>query len=82
MNRGIEFAKSVTDAGVGLTTSFRLPDGQEVDLYQPTYNKSNKKAPTKNKLRKIKRQKRPGFGSRLGSYEFGSFSEGRGLERE
>ena len=35
--KGVEFTKDVTDAGWGLTTSFKLPDDSEIDLFQPKY---------------------------------------------
>jgi catechol 2,3-dioxygenase-like lactoylglutathione lyase family enzyme len=35
--RGVEFTTEITDAGFGLITDFRLPDGSEVQLYQPKY---------------------------------------------
>jgi predicted enzyme related to lactoylglutathione lyase len=35
--RGVEFTDSVTDAGYGLRTHFRMPGGFEVELYQPHY---------------------------------------------
>ena len=38
--RGVEFTRPVVDAGFGLITSFRMPGGVEVDLYQPRYTKN------------------------------------------
>src|SRR5262249_7679558 len=35
--RGVEFTGSVTDAGYGLVTHFKVPGGFEVQLYQPRY---------------------------------------------
>jgi catechol 2,3-dioxygenase-like lactoylglutathione lyase family enzyme len=37
--KGVEFTKDVSDAGFGLITMFRLPDGSDVELYQPKYSK-------------------------------------------
>lgn len=37
--RGVEFTSEVSDEGWGLATTFRLPDGTEVELYQPQYVK-------------------------------------------
>ncbi|HWP30575.1 MAG TPA: VOC family protein [Fimbriimonadales bacterium] len=35
--RGVEFTMDIVDQGYGFVTRFRLPDGTEVDLYQPKY---------------------------------------------
>jgi catechol 2,3-dioxygenase-like lactoylglutathione lyase family enzyme len=37
--RGVEFTKEVEDHGYGLVTSFKVPGGFEVQLYQPKYAK-------------------------------------------
>lgn len=37
--RGVEFTKEIEDQGWGLLTRFKLPDGSEVDLYEPKYDK-------------------------------------------
>jgi len=37
--RGVEFTGSILDKGYGLATSFRMPGGVEVELYQPRYVK-------------------------------------------
>jgi hypothetical protein len=39
-NRGVEFTGEVEDEGWGLATAFKLPDGSEVQLYEPKYEKS------------------------------------------
>jgi hypothetical protein len=33
--RGVEFTSEVTDEGFGLVTTFRMPDGVAVQLYEP-----------------------------------------------
>jgi catechol 2,3-dioxygenase-like lactoylglutathione lyase family enzyme len=38
-SRGVEFTGPVEDQGFGLMTHFRLPDGSEVELYQPHYER-------------------------------------------
>lgn len=38
--RGVEFCHEVRDQGFGLVTHFKLPDGSEMQLYQPSYQKS------------------------------------------
>ena len=35
--KGVVFTKPITDYGYGLVTAFRLPDGAEMGLYQPTH---------------------------------------------
>jgi predicted enzyme related to lactoylglutathione lyase len=35
--KGVEFTNPVTDARFGLVTSFRLPDGGELALYEPRH---------------------------------------------
>jgi predicted enzyme related to lactoylglutathione lyase len=35
--KGVEFTEPVTDAGFGLTTRFRLPDGETMLLYEPKH---------------------------------------------
>ena len=37
--KGVEFTGPVTDQGYGLVTSFKVPGGFEVRLYQPRYSK-------------------------------------------
>jgi hypothetical protein len=37
--RGVEFTGPVVDKGYGLATSFRMPGGVEVELYEPRYEK-------------------------------------------
>lgn len=37
--RGVEFTDSISDAGYGLTTHFRMPGELVVELYQPHYRK-------------------------------------------
>jgi hypothetical protein len=39
--RGVEFTQAITDAGYGLTTSFKVPGDFTVDLYQPHYKKNS-----------------------------------------
>ena len=36
-SRGVEFTRPIRDDGFGLTTEFKMPDGQEVMLYQAKY---------------------------------------------
>jgi predicted enzyme related to lactoylglutathione lyase len=36
---GVEFCHEVRDQGFGLVTHFKMPDGTEMQLYQPTYEK-------------------------------------------
>jgi predicted enzyme related to lactoylglutathione lyase len=36
-NKGVEFTQPVKDAGWGLLTALRLPDGEEIFLYQPKH---------------------------------------------
>ena len=37
--RGVEFVGDLEDQGFGLCINFKLPDGQEVLLYEPKYAK-------------------------------------------
>lgn len=37
--KGVEFTSDVIDAGFGLLTTFKVPGGFELDLYQPMYSK-------------------------------------------
>ena len=37
--RGVEFTGPVVDKGYGLATSFHMPGGVEVELYEPRYEK-------------------------------------------
>ncbi len=37
--RDVEFSRPIEDHGYGLVTYFRIPGGQEVQLYQPHYDK-------------------------------------------
>jgi catechol 2,3-dioxygenase-like lactoylglutathione lyase family enzyme len=37
--RGVEFTREVKEEEWGFVTYFRLPDGGEVELYQPKYEK-------------------------------------------
>lgn len=37
--RGVEFTDSITDAGFGFVTHFRMPGDVAVMLYQPKYSK-------------------------------------------
>lgn len=52
--RGVTFTTGVSDEGWGFVTKFSLPDGDEVQLYQPKYSK----------LRKTRRPRSPGVGGR------------------
>lgn len=36
-NRGVDFTQPVKDAGWGMLTALRLPDGEEMFLYQPKH---------------------------------------------
>jgi predicted enzyme related to lactoylglutathione lyase len=36
-SKGVEFTQPVKDAGWGLLTALRLPDGEELSLYQPRH---------------------------------------------
>ena len=36
-SRGVEFTKEVSDAGWGLLSALRLPDGSELPIYQPKH---------------------------------------------
>lgn len=40
---GVEFTNEVSDQGYGLVTHFKMPGEVEVQLYQPHYQKSEKK---------------------------------------
>jgi hypothetical protein len=46
-SRGVEFTDDVTDAGYGLVTHFRMPGDFAVQLYQPRYHKSPRRAEEK-----------------------------------
>jgi predicted enzyme related to lactoylglutathione lyase len=35
--KGVEFSSGITDAGFGLLTSFKIPGGAELSLYQPKH---------------------------------------------
>jgi predicted enzyme related to lactoylglutathione lyase len=35
--KGVEFTQEVVEQDWGYETRFRLPDGQEIDLFQPKY---------------------------------------------
>ena len=35
--KGVEFTQPVKDLGWGLLTAFRLPDGEELSLYEPKH---------------------------------------------
>jgi catechol 2,3-dioxygenase-like lactoylglutathione lyase family enzyme len=35
--KGVEFSGQITDAGFGLLTSFKIPGGAELSLYQPKH---------------------------------------------
>jgi catechol 2,3-dioxygenase-like lactoylglutathione lyase family enzyme len=35
--RGVEFTKEISEEGFGLITSLRLPDGDELALYEPRH---------------------------------------------
>lgn len=37
--KGVEFTKPISDEGFGLVTWFRLPDGSDIHLYQPHYER-------------------------------------------
>ena len=41
--KGVEFTAPVEDEGFGLVTTFLLPDGQELTLYEPKYEKEKKR---------------------------------------
>ncbi len=43
-NKGVQFTKEVTDEGYGLVTSFMIPGGVVVDLYQPEYDTTTSKS--------------------------------------
>ncbi len=45
--RGVEFTSDVRDEEWGWVTSFRLPDGGQVQLYQPKYTTRGAKARTR-----------------------------------
>jgi catechol 2,3-dioxygenase-like lactoylglutathione lyase family enzyme len=42
-SKGVEFTCPVKDQGYGLVTSFKMPGGIEVDLYQPHYRRNSTK---------------------------------------
>ena len=35
--KGVEFTSGITDAGFGLRTSFKIPGGAELSIYQPKH---------------------------------------------
>ena len=35
--KGVEFSTGISDAGWGLTTTLRLPDGSDLALYEPRH---------------------------------------------
>ncbi|MDQ6671277.1 MAG: VOC family protein [Chloroflexota bacterium] len=35
--KGVQFSKPITDAGFGLMTSFKIPGGTELAVYQPRH---------------------------------------------
>jgi predicted enzyme related to lactoylglutathione lyase len=37
--KGVEFCHEVRDQGFGYVTHFKMPDGSEMQLYQPLYKK-------------------------------------------
>jgi catechol 2,3-dioxygenase-like lactoylglutathione lyase family enzyme len=39
--RGVEFLSEVSDHGYGFSTSFKMPGGVEVELYQPKYRRNS-----------------------------------------
>lgn len=41
--KGVEFTRDIRDDGFGFTTSFLMPGGVDVMLYQPKYNKNPEK---------------------------------------
>jgi len=43
--RGVEFTSEITDAGWGLITTLRLPDGGELALYEPRHPRPPPLAP-------------------------------------
>ena len=36
-SKGVEFTSDITDAGFGRLTTFKIPGGAELSLYQPTH---------------------------------------------
>jgi predicted enzyme related to lactoylglutathione lyase len=40
--RGVEFTSDIREQEWGCVTTFRIPDGTEVDLYQPKYAKETR----------------------------------------
>jgi predicted DNA-binding protein (MmcQ/YjbR family) len=42
-SRGVEFTQGIVDEGYGLLTRFKIPGRLEVDLYQPSYQKQQRK---------------------------------------
>ena len=40
--RGVKFKSAIKDRGYGLVTSFVMPGGVKVDLYQPKYARHGK----------------------------------------
>src|SRR6185295_8880321 len=43
--KGVKFTSKVANQGWGLATTFRIPGGGEVTLYQPLYTKKRAKRP-------------------------------------
>ena len=41
LNRGVKFTDEIRDAGYGLVTSFEMPGGCQVQLYEPKYVKAS-----------------------------------------
>jgi len=41
-SKGVEFTSEITDKGYGLGTSFKMPGGFDVELYQPKYERKKK----------------------------------------
>jgi catechol 2,3-dioxygenase-like lactoylglutathione lyase family enzyme len=38
-DKGVEFTQKIEDHGYGLVTYFKMPDGSDVQLYEPKYEK-------------------------------------------
>src|SRR5688500_5522963 len=38
--KGVEFSSDIVDAGFGYVTTFKVPGGFDLDLYQPKYSKA------------------------------------------
>jgi hypothetical protein len=64
-SRGVEFTSPVKDQGYGLVTSFKMPGGIEVDLYQPHYRRNSRKPRAATaKAPRLKNASRPRSASR------------------